>query len=42
MMNDIEDYLYAVKELHGIPLTASDLDLILDRVVQLARRRDRL
>ena len=42
MMNDIEDYLYTVQELHPIALAETDLDLVLERVIELARQRDRL
>jgi type I restriction enzyme, R subunit len=34
--NQIEDYLYALKEAYGIDLTHADLDLILDKSIEIA------
>ncbi len=42
MMNDIEDTLYAFKAQQNIPLTTTEIDLILEQVLEVARRRDRL
>jgi type I restriction enzyme R subunit len=37
MKNQIEDYLYALKEVHGIDLSAGDMDLILDQSIEIAK-----
>jgi type I restriction enzyme, R subunit len=39
MKNQIEDYLYALKEAYGIGLTHADLDFILDKSIEIARDR---
>ncbi len=36
MKNQIEDYLYALKEAYGIDLSHADLDLILDKSIEIA------
>jgi type I restriction enzyme R subunit len=38
----MEDYLYSVKERHGLALSGGDMDLILDGVLDVARHRDRM
>ncbi len=42
MMNDIEDYLYAIKAQHSLPMTAVEMDLVLEQVLEVAKRRDQL
>ncbi|MBA2681524.1 MAG: DUF3387 domain-containing protein [Ktedonobacteraceae bacterium] len=42
MMNDIEDYLYALKAQHGVSLTEVEMDLVLEQVLEVAKQRDRL
>ena len=39
---EMDDYLYSVKGRYGIPLTGGDVDVVLDRLLELARQRDRL
>lgn len=39
MKNKIEEYLYAVKEFHDIGLTADEMDMILDRAIEIAKTR---
>jgi type I restriction enzyme R subunit len=38
----MDEYLYSVKGRYEIPLTDGDIDVILDRVLELAKQRDRL
>jgi len=38
----MDEYLYSVKDRYDIPLTDGDIDVILDRVLELAKQRDRL
>ncbi len=38
MKNQIEDYLYALKEVYGIDLTTGDMDFILDRSIEISIR----
>jgi type I restriction enzyme R subunit len=38
----MDEYLYSVKGRYDIPLTDGDIDVILDRVLELAKQRDRL
>ncbi len=40
--NDIEDYLYQLKHEADIPLTSTDMDEIMDTVIDVAGNRDRL
>lgn len=40
MKNQIEDYLYALKEVSGIDLSIDEMDLILDRSIEIAIARD--
>jgi len=42
MMNDIEDYLYAIKAQYDLPLTEVEMDLVLEQVLEVAKQRDRL
>jgi type I restriction enzyme R subunit len=39
MKTDIEDYLFSLKDEHGIPLTLEDIDQILDHCIDIARVR---
>jgi type I restriction enzyme, R subunit len=39
MKNQIEDYLYAVKEMYGIDLRPDDMDIILDKSIEIAKTR---
>jgi type I restriction enzyme, R subunit len=39
--NDIEDYLYDVKDETAIPLSGADMDEIMDMVIDIARHRNR-
>jgi type I restriction enzyme R subunit len=39
MKTEIEDYLFNLKDEHGIPLTLEDIDQILDHCVDIARVR---
>ena len=39
---EMDDYLYSIKGRYDIPFTGGDVDVILDRVLELARQRDRL
>jgi pimeloyl-ACP methyl ester carboxylesterase len=39
--NDIEDYLYDVKDEPAIPLSGADMDEIMDMVIDIARHRNR-
>ncbi|MBN1934244.1 MAG: DUF3387 domain-containing protein [Anaerolineae bacterium] len=36
----MEDYLWDVRKAHDLPLTLTDLDEILERVIEVARQRD--
>jgi len=38
----MDEYLYSVKGRYDIPITEGDIDVILDRVLELAKQRDRL
>jgi len=38
----MEEYLYSIKGRYDIPLTGGDMDVILDSVLQVAKRRDTL
>ena len=42
MQNDIEDYLYSVKGRYDLPLTATELDHILEQVIHIAIQRNQL
>ena len=42
MQAAMDDYLYSIKGRYDIPLADGDIDVILDRVLDLARQRDRL
>jgi type I restriction enzyme R subunit len=42
MQAAMDEYLYSVKGRYDIPLTNGDIDVILDRVLELAKQRDRL
>lgn len=42
MRNDIEDYLYELRETQGLALTTSDIDRVLDTILELARQRERM
>jgi len=42
MQAAMDEYLYSVKGRYDIPLADGDIDVILDRVLELARQRDRL
>jgi hypothetical protein len=42
MMNDIEDVLYTLKEQQNVILTTTEIDLVLEQVLEVAKRRDRL
>jgi type I restriction enzyme R subunit len=42
MMNDMEDYLYAIKAQHALSLTAVEMDLILEQVLEVAKQRNHL
>jgi len=42
MMNDIEDYLYAIKVQYDLPLTGVEMDLILEQLLEVAKQRNRL
>jgi type I restriction enzyme, R subunit len=42
MMNDIEDYLYAIKVQHSLSISTVEMDLVLEQVLEVARQRDRL
>jgi type I restriction enzyme R subunit len=39
MKNQIEDYLYALKEMYGIGLRPNDMDIILDKCIEIAKTR---
>jgi len=38
----MDEYLYSVKGRYDIPLTAGDVDVILDSVLEIAKQRDRM
>ncbi|MCA9874530.1 MAG: HsdR family type I site-specific deoxyribonuclease [Anaerolineales bacterium] len=40
--DDIEDYLYLLRDELGIPLNGADMDEIMDMVIDVARHRDRV
>ncbi len=40
--NDIEDLLYTVKDEQDIPLTTSDMDVMIEALLEVARKRDSL
>ena len=42
MMNDIEDYLYNIKEQYSMVVTSVEMDLILEQILEVAKQRDRL
>jgi len=42
MQAAMDDYLYSIKGRYEIPLADGDIDVILDRVLDLAKQRDRL
>jgi type I restriction enzyme, R subunit len=42
MKMEMEDYLYQIKGRYEVQLTAGDMDLILDSVLEVAKQRDRL
>ncbi|MBF0127749.1 MAG: restriction endonuclease subunit R, partial [Magnetococcales bacterium] len=40
MLNDLDDFLFdEVRDRHGVPLTPSEMDDLLDKLMQLARHR---
>jgi hypothetical protein len=39
MRNEIEDYLHELKQERGFDLTFEDIDLVLDRCLDIARVR---
>jgi len=41
MINQIEDYLYALKELYGIDMNTCDIDLILEKSIEITVSRAR-
>ncbi|MCA9921448.1 MAG: type I restriction endonuclease subunit R [Anaerolineales bacterium] len=40
--DDIEDYLYQLKDEQNIPLNGTDMDELMDMVIDVARHRDRI
>jgi type I restriction enzyme R subunit len=42
MRNDIEDYLYELRDTEGMTLTTADIDRILDAILELAKQRERI
>ncbi len=42
MRDDIEDYLYDLRDRAGIALPTADIDRILDAIMELAKQRERL
>ncbi len=42
ILNDLEDYLFAIKGKYELDLQNEDIDKILDSVIQVAKRRDRI
>jgi hypothetical protein len=42
MMNDIDDYLYRVKEHSELAITRTQMDSIIENIIDVARKRDRL
>ena len=40
MKNDIEDYLYAIKDRYKLPIDDEAMDVILEQVLEVARQRD--
>jgi hypothetical protein len=38
----IEDYLYELRTVRGLSLSAGDIDRILDAIIELAKQRDHL
>lgn len=42
MMNDMEDYLYAIKAQHALSLSAIEMDLILEQILEVAKQRNHL
>jgi hypothetical protein len=42
MRGDIDDYLYALEDTHGIRLSTDDMDAIINLLVEVARNRDHL
>ena len=40
MRNAIDDLLYEAKAKQGVPLTAQDMDAIIERALDLAKNRD--
>jgi hypothetical protein len=38
----MDEYLYSIKGRYNIPLTAGDVDVILDSVLEIAKQRDRM
>jgi hypothetical protein len=42
MMTDIEDYLYTLEDQQGWALTSVEMDLLLEQLLEVAKRRDRM
>jgi type I restriction enzyme R subunit len=42
MRNDLEDYLYAARAAHGLPLTPDDIERMVDTIIELAKQRARI
>lgn len=42
MKTDIEDYLYRLKDVDGLPISGAEMDTIIENVIDVARKRDRL
>ena len=40
MVNDLDDLMFAAKERYDLPLTADQIDEILDGLMRIAKRRE--
>jgi type I restriction enzyme, R subunit len=38
MENDIDDYLFDIKDEHSLPLSTADLDVIIERCIMIAKK----
>jgi hypothetical protein len=40
MINDLDDLMFAAKGRYDLPLTGEDIDEILEKIIQVAKRRE--
>jgi len=39
MLNEIEDYLYEIRDERGVDLSEDDIDLIMEKCLEIAKKR---